>query len=332
MSAPPGRPKARSQFALGADDAYRRWRDWKLANAPARAEELIVEVRDPRAPTAAEAAALVARCRRSNMAVYASACRDEDKDIPRRLAARLGLARLDANWLADDDGVSSITPRDAAGGDARPDFIPYTNRPIRWHTDGYYNPPGRQVRGMVLHCVRPAAAGGENALMDHEIAYILLRDENPDAIRALMAPAAMTIPVRADAAGVARPAQAGPVFSVDPASGALHMRYTARTRSIEWHDDPATRAAAARLQAILDGSGAHVHRLRLDAGMGLVCNNVLHDRAAFTDGEGARRLLYRARYHDRVGGTHAGFSLPPPARHAPPVRDGYAIGVVTSSS
>ena len=29
-------------------------------------------------------------------------------------------------------------------------------------------------------------------------------------------------------------AQGGPVLSVDPASGALHMRYTARTRSIEW--------------------------------------------------------------------------------------------------
>jgi hypothetical protein len=45
--------------------------------------------------------------------------------------------------------------------------------------------------------------------------------------------------------------------------------------------------------------------------MGLVCNNVLHDRAGFTDRGDARRLLYRARYHDRVGGTHGSFALPP---------------------
>ncbi len=293
---------AGSPFDPRARDAYRRWRDWKLAHAPERAEALIVELGDPRAPTDAEAAALTARCRTANMAIYASAMRDEDKEIPRRLGARLGLLRLDANWLADEDGVSSITPRGSDGG-ARADFIPYTDRPIRWHTDGYYNPPERQVRGMVLHCVRPAASGGENALMDHELAYILLREEDPELVRALMAPDAMTIPARTDESGVARPAQGGPVFSVDPASGALHMRYTARTRSIEWRDDPLTRAAAARLQAILDGGGPHIHRLRLEAGMGLVCNNVLHDRSGFTDSERARRLLYRARYYDRIRGT-----------------------------
>ncbi|MCK7502176.1 MAG: TauD/TfdA family dioxygenase [Comamonadaceae bacterium] len=94
-------------------------------------------------------------------------------------------------------------------------YIPYTTRPIKWHTDGYYNPPERQVRGMVLHCVRPAASGGENALMDHEIAYILLRDEDPGHIRALMAPDAMTIPAREEEGEVARGDQPGPVFSVD---------------------------------------------------------------------------------------------------------------------
>jgi hypothetical protein len=56
-----------------------------------------------------------------------------------------------------------------------------------------------------------------------------------------MAPDAMTIPARTDEDGVARPAQSGPVFSVD-VQGALHMRYTARTRSIAWKDDDATRA------------------------------------------------------------------------------------------
>jgi hypothetical protein len=34
--------------------------------------------------------------------------------------------------------------------------------------------------------------------------------------------------------------------------------------------------------------------------MGLVCNNVLHDRAAFSDSDTQKRLLYRARYYDRI--------------------------------
>ncbi len=84
--------------------------------------------------------------------------------------------RLDRNWLADDDGISSVT---VPGEGGRGDYIPYTNRPIRWHTDGYYNPPERRIRAMVLHCVAPAASGGENALLDHEIAYLLLRDAIP---------------------------------------------------------------------------------------------------------------------------------------------------------
>jgi hypothetical protein len=41
-------------------------------------------------------------------------------------------------------------------------------------------------------------------------------------------------------------------------------------------------------------------RVHLDAGMGLVAHNVLHARSAFEDDAAAPRLLYRARYLDRV--------------------------------
>ena len=112
------------------------------------------------------------------MAVYASPLAGvADKDIPRLLGEQLGLQRLDRNWLADDDGISQV--KVAAGG-SRSDFIPYTDRPIRWHTDGYYNPPERSILGMVLHCVANAADGGQTGLLDHEIAYLLLRDESPE--------------------------------------------------------------------------------------------------------------------------------------------------------
>jgi hypothetical protein len=153
---------------------------------------------------------------------------------------------------------------------------------------------------MVLHCVRPAKSGGETALMDFEMAYIALRDANPDWIEALMAPDAMTIPERLDDDGIARQAQSGPVFSVDAQSGALHMRYTARTRSIVWKDDDHTRQAVAFLEQLLNSDCPQVFRLQLAPGMGLVCNNVLHDRTGFDDDPSRPRLLYRARYLDRV--------------------------------
>ena len=123
---------------------------------------------------------------------------------------------------------------------------------------------------MVLHCVAPAASGGENALLDHEIAYLLLRDADPGFIAALMQPDAMTIPARSDDEGIARAAETGPVFSVDPDDGALHMRYTARTRSIEWKNDRAVRAAAAFLEWLLANPSPYIFRVTLQPGMGLL--------------------------------------------------------------
>jgi alpha-ketoglutarate-dependent taurine dioxygenase len=286
-----------SPFDLQNADAYAAWREHKLEQAPGSAAELIVEVRDPRTLSPAEHEALLARVRRCNMTIYASPLRDENTVIPRELGRQFGLDRLDANWLADEDGVSEIK---VSNGGTRQSYIPYSNRPIKWHTDGYYNPPERTIRGMVLHCVRSAQQGGGNRLLDHELAYLLLRDENPEHIRALMQPDAMTIPERVDEADGVRPEQPGPVFSLDKATGSLHMRYTARTRSIVWKQTAATQAAVAALEKLLAADFPYVLHARLEPGMGLLCNNVLHDRAAFTDNPAAPRLLYRARYYDRI--------------------------------
>jgi len=300
--AEPSRRRAPGPFDLDADTAYREWRGSKLREAPADLTALRVRVGDPRALTPAEHAALAECCRRANMVVYESPMVDADKDLPRLLARQFGLTRLDRNWLADDDGISSVAVADGGG---RGDYIPYTDKPIRWHTDGYYNPPARRIRAMILHCVRSAASGGENALLDHEIAYLRLRDADPALVRALMQPDAMTIPARADDGGVVRPAETGPVFHVDPETGVLHMRYTARTRSIEWKDDPVVRAATAFLERLLAGPSPHICRVTLRPGMGLLCNNVLHERSGFCDDAARPRLIYRARYYDRISAAVA---------------------------
>lgn len=287
---------------------YQAWRAAKLAGYPRRGEDLIVEVADPHRLTAAEYEAIWQRIAKTNMALYATRLGEtEDKPAVRALSRQFGLERLDANWLADEDGISSLTPRDDDTSDpaARPagqdpgkrgDYIPYTHHRIRWHTDGYYNPPARRILAMTLHCVRQAATGGENDLLDHEIAYIALRDANPEHIRALMAADAMTIPARVDESGTARGDETGPALLVE--DGRLHLRYTARTRSIAWKNDAATQAALLALENLLAAPASGVFTLRLQPGMGLICNNVLHTRAGFEDTPEHRRLLYRARYHD----------------------------------
>jgi len=289
-----------SPFHPDNDAAYQAWREAKLRDYPQRVEELVVHVANPKALTAAEHAALLARCHKANMAIYAGPDLGEDKDIPRLMGRQFGLEHLDANLMSDEDDITTLTV--AENGEKKGEFIPYTDRPIRWHTDGYYNRPERQILGMMLHCVAPAHEGGANALLDHEILYMLLRDENPEHIRALMQENAMSIPARMDENGVARPEETGPVFSTLP-GGQLHMRYTARTRSISWKQDAATQAAIAAIEKFLSQDLPWKFQHKLEAGMGLLCNNVLHDRTGFVDSPTHKRIMYRARYYDRISDT-----------------------------
>jgi len=292
-------PRHVTPLSLTNDDAYRSWRDAKLTDLPTSMADLVVEIGDPRRLGNTEAAAILERCRRWNMAVYRSSAGDDpDKEILRLLGQRFGLHRLDRNPGADEDAITAVTIRtDALHGG----FIPYTDRPIAWHTDGYYNSPQRQINAFILHCVHAAADGGENALLDPEIVYIRLRDRDPAHIHALMHTQAMTVPPHVVDGEVLRPASTGPVFR-SGVRGRLAMRYTDRKRNIQWRDDPATRAAVAALREVLAAADTPVLRLRLEPGWGIICNNVLHSRTAFSD-TGQPRLLYRARYYDRINGS-----------------------------
>jgi alpha-ketoglutarate-dependent taurine dioxygenase len=101
-----------------------------------------------------------------------------------------------------------------------------------------------------------------------------------------------------DESGTAREDETGPALCV--ADAQLHLRYTARTKSIAWKQDAATQAALKALEELLESRPAGVFTLKLQPGMGLICNNVLHTRSGFTDRPEHRRLLYRARYHDHL--------------------------------
>ena len=135
-------------------------------------------------------------------------------------------------------------------------------------------------------------------MLNPENINIALRDENPAYIEALMHPQAMTIPANIDSGEVIRQAQTGPVFMIKP-NGRLHMRFSARKRNIRWRDTPDTQNAVAMINDFL-ADESNVLQVKLEAGQGIICNNVLHNRSGFTDGSIQKRLMYRARYYDAV--------------------------------
>ncbi len=290
---------AKSPFDTEDPAAFDSWRGLKLAQGPDDDPLPVVELQVPGRLTAAERGAIISSCKQFNMALYAF---PGSADGPRilSLGRQLGLERLDCAVAAADEGVATLRVGEDRGVE---EYIPYTDRALNWHTDGYYNPPDRPVRGVIMHCVARAASGGSNSLADPELVYLRLREQNVDYIKALMHPRAMTIPANESGGSATRPARTGPVFSVDPLDGNLHMRYTARTRSIQWRDDPLTREAVDALRALLEGSPPWVFTVHLEPGQGIVCNNVLHNREGFRNGgrdTGEQRVVLRARYHDRV--------------------------------
>ena len=278
-------------------DGYREWRAAKLDNYPKSATELLTEIDGLLDLSGSQKQAILASCRRANMAIYS--CRDAfvDRKAVRNFAGFFGLTRIDHHLCANDDGVSELA---VAADGVRGDYVPYSSRSLSWHTDGYYNAASRRLQAVLLHCAADAATGGRNAVMDPEIAYLRLRDANPDYIAAFEHPECMEIPANNGADGEIRPAVTGPVFWYDPASGALRMRYSARKKNIRWRNDAATTAARECLSELLGDDDGLVLRFRLKPGQGLISNNVLHNRTAFEDTSEQKRLLYRARFFDSI--------------------------------
>ena len=273
---------------LAQPQAYEKWREQVLAQDDPGLEPLLIQ--DPTALQPDEMQALGARLDGAGFACYRTDRILRPEDLL-AFGAQLGLTRINHHQCAESDGVAQLTARtDTAGR-----FIPYTRQRLRWHTDGYYQPNAQKIRSFVLHCIRPAAEGGINRLLDPRQLYIALRDENPEWIKALSQPDAFTVPAHVEDKQERRAAFSGPVFCAEGQH--LHMRYTERARHINWHSD--TAPARERIQGLLESLPAARRALRLEAGCGLITHNVLHCRSAYTDTGEAPRLLYRIRYLDR---------------------------------
>ena len=281
-----------AHFELSNNVAYEKWREKKLSVYAAKKTDLLVTISSLSDIAASEIQQIVANCDSYNMSIYQCMDKQVDSKIIINFATNFNLNSIDYHRCTEEDGISELTvSRDGP----KQTFIPYSNSKLGWHTDGYYNQLDQQVRSMILHCAQPATEGGVNTLFDHEIAYIMLRDENPAYIKALMAPDCMTIPHY-----LQRQICTGPVFLVDPLSAKLQMRYTARKHNIVWKDDVLTTQAINFLTNILKAPESPVFIHKFEAGQGLITNNVLHNRTAFNDDPLKPRLVYRARFFDRI--------------------------------
>jgi hypothetical protein len=291
-----------SPYSLSNNNAYQHWREKKLKNFTSDLNILMVTIDDIVQPHPDQINALFRLTDQHNLALYRFNNPHTDPAQNKRKVAQLasyfGLQQLDQNICADEDKLTSITVIEREG---QHQYIPYSNKRLNWHTDGYYNTSEQQIHSVILHCERPAKTGGESLILDHDIAYILLRDENPDYIRALMQPDALTIPANILDGKEIRAAQSGSVFSIN-SKDSLHMRYSARTRNIQWQQNSAILEAVDFLQNIWKNGSPYLLRYTLQAHEGLLCKNVLHCRTGFVDDDNPqkKRLLYRGRYFDQI--------------------------------
>ncbi len=292
-----------SPFNLDDQQGYLAWRQQKLENYPVDSSKLVVEIADLENLSDQEFDSMRSNLAKTNMVIYSSNAVSTDsittKKALKALSSRFGLNADEAHRSAGEESIVALEVTNQGG---KRGYIPYSDKPLNWHTDGYYNAKGDEIGAFLLHCARDAMAGGQNQLLDPEIVYIRMRDENPAYIEALSHPGAMTIPFNTEQDGSIRPDSVGPVFKVSNDGNTLSMRYTARTRSISWRDDPLTIEAVEFLRNLLNGNEPLVQTIKMRPGQGMINNNVLHNRTGFENSntENDGRLLYRIRFHERV--------------------------------
>ena len=327
-----------SPFKLSNTKEYQVWREQKLKGAQKNKEKPVIKIKktpptlltvlnDSQSVSSINLAntheeinheltdTILQECNRDNYCLYSiedykQYDAEETRLLVRLFAQSFGLSTLDGNLCVDNDGLTSVCISDHKG---QHEYIPYTNKKLNWHTDGYYNLPENTINSMLLHCFRSAKDGGESAFLDHEIAYILLRDENPEWIKALSLETVMTIPENVLDGKVIRPQQSGPVFSITP-QGRLHMRFSARQKNIIWKQDNATLDALTFLQNLLhineddhqNVGSDYITRHKLKPGEGIISRNILHCRTSFDSSFDSnkklneQRLLFRGRYYDEL--------------------------------
>ena len=280
------------RFDLDSNEDYLKWRDEKLAAYPKNVGELVVELGDMTAMTPAEKSKILETVERANMCVYTAGSAELEMSSLLALGKQLGVRHTDksARHAQSDELTDSGILNKA---------IPFSTRHCNWHTDATYYGSDNTIQALFLLCKRPAVEGGSNKVLDHEVLYIQLRDKDPDALEVLMRKDCFNY--RNPATGEIDLHRGGKVFWTN-AGGHLCHRFSFRKTDMAWSGDSDVAAAGRVLGSLISDESAHAIEGRLESGMGLISNNVLHTREKLVDSDDAakKRLLFRARFYDRV--------------------------------
>ena len=282
---------------ISNQDDYHYWRDQKLANTSSDLSEYFIEIDDPAKLTASEKNKILALCQNNNFALFQIKAQANYEDSIIRINQQFGLKDFDGHLYVKNKGLAHITQ---SNNKDQSEFIPYTDKNIGWHTDGYYNPIDARIRAFSLFCVQPAKTGGLSQWIDPDMVYLLLREDNPEVANALTHPQAMSIPEHRVDGKVRRERSVGPVFFVDELTQQLYMRYTQRKKNIEFFNSIEIQQAIEYLDALLNQKTPYHFQHLLQTGQGILCNNVLHKRQSFVDDAQHPRLLLRGRYFNRI--------------------------------
>ena len=272
-------------------DNYRRWADGKLEGFTDKIDDLLVEINNPLSISTAEKSQIDQIIKSKNVVFF-----DVNKPIPdkkkqiKTYASIFGMGDYELDSKSDTDGLTEIKHNKKTQQDI--EYIPYSDKQLNWHTDGYYNSQSNSILSWLLYCVCPSDDGGINKYMDHEIAYILY-NKNYQNITKLMIPDSYIIP---ENKSNSRPEVKNPVFSF--VNNRLNMKFSMREKNIIWNEKITDEIN--NLKNIIKSSHDYHLTYKLQAGQGVVTNNVIHMRTAFTNSKNKNRLLYRLRSKIRV--------------------------------
>ena len=266
---------------------FLRWAEEKERNIPHNIDGIMVNIHDINNVKISEIAKIKETINKCNSCIYSSKIALKSNTNLLKFVQSVGMRTYDRNNIESNE-ISTITPLE----NNKINYIPYTDKSLNWHTDGYYDK--KSIFSWLLHCVHPATHGGENYLLDHELAlreYVLRHDD----INNLMSEDALTIPESKD---TSRSEISTYIFSIKNQYKKLHMRFSMRKDNIG--TSPKAGDAVTKLKQTIENDCAKYSlTYKLQKNEGIITNNILHGRKAFKDDKVKRKLL-RIRSYERL--------------------------------
>ena len=267
---------------------FKQWALEKEDNIPLNIDDLIVKIHDINHATLAEIYNIKDKIKRFNCCIYQSKVGLNTQADLINFAQCIGMETYDTNNIHNSpiSLIMSLESNNALN------YIPYTNKKLNWHTDGYYDE--KPIFSWLLHCEEPAYSGGENYLLDHVLAireYIIKYDN----LESLSSLDAFTIPGNTRAN---RGETKGYICDNDNEYKKFHMKFSMREKNMKLNEQSKT--AIMRMKKIIkEDCKKYCLTYKLSKNEGIVSNNILHGRNSFEDGK-AMRKLYRIRSYERI--------------------------------